>query len=95
MLHDIKKISTLRLHAARGSHGPFWQRQFWDRFVRQAKEFRERLDYMHLNPVRKGLVRRPEDWRWSSYNNFALDQATVEACPIQIDYVRLPEGYRG
>jgi hypothetical protein len=33
-------------------------------------------------------------WRWSSYRNFALDKATVSACPIQIDYVRLPLGYR-
>jgi hypothetical protein len=33
-------------------------------------------------------------WRWSSYNNFASDKATVAACPIQIDYVRLPLGYR-
>ena len=33
-------------------------------------------------------------WRWSSYNNFALDRATVAACPIQIDYVRLSLGYR-
>jgi hypothetical protein len=49
--------------------------------------------YMHMNPVRKGLVKRPEDWPWSSFNNFALDHATVAACPIQIDYVRLPSGY--
>ena len=62
--------------------------------VRHEKEFGERLDYMHLNPVKKGLVKRPEEWRWSSYNNFALDKATVAACPIQIDYVRLPLGYR-
>ncbi len=95
VLHDLKKISALRLHAARGSQRPFWQHQFWDRFVRRAKEFRERLDYMHRNPVRKGLVTRPQDWRWSSYHNFALDKTTVAACPIQIDYVRLPEGYRG
>jgi hypothetical protein len=47
-----------------------------------------------LNPVRKGLVKRPEDGRWSSYNNFALDKVTVAACPIQIVYVRLPLGYR-
>jgi hypothetical protein len=40
------------------------------------------------------LVKRPEDWRWSSYNNFALDKAMVAACPVQIDYVSLPEGYR-
>jgi REP element-mobilizing transposase RayT len=94
VLHDVKKITTLRLHARRGSRGPLWQHQFWDRFVRHEREFQERLEYMHLNPVRKGLVERPEDWRWSSYNNFALDKATVAACPIQIDYVQLPLGYR-
>jgi len=95
VLHDVKKVAALRLHAARGSRGPLWQHQFWDRFVRDAKEFHARLEYMHMNPVRKGLVKRPEDWRWSSCNNFALDKARVAACPIAIDYVRLPEGYRG
>jgi hypothetical protein len=62
--------------------------------VRDEKEFNERLEYMHLNPVKKGLVKQREDCRWPSYNNFALDKATVGACPIQIDYVRLPLGYR-
>jgi len=47
-----------------------------------------------MNAVRRGLARRREDWRWWSYNNFALDKATMAACPIQIDYVRLPLGYR-
>ena len=62
---------------------------------------RQRLGFLlcgyvltHMNPVRRGLVKRPGDWRWSSYNNFALDKATVAACPIQIDYVSLPVGYR-
>jgi putative transposase len=94
VIHDVKKVSARRLHGRRGTEGPLWQHQFWDRFVRHAKEFRERLDYMHLNPVRKGLVKWPQDWRWSSYNNFALDKATVAACPLQIDYVRVPLGYR-
>jgi putative transposase len=94
VLHDAKKIMTLRLHAQRGTSGPLWQHQYWDGFVRHEREFNERLECMHLNPVKKGLVKRREDWRWSSYNNFALDQATVTACPIQIDYVRLPLGYR-
>ena len=94
VLHDTKKIMTLRLHQRRGSRGPLWQHQFWDRFVRHEKEFAERLDYMHMNPARKGLVTRPEQWRWSSFNNFALHKATVAACPIQVDYVRLPLGYR-
>ena len=71
-----------------------WQHQFWDRFVRQEKELRDGLNYLHFNPLRKGIVPRPEDWPWSSYNNFALDGRTVAGCPMQIDYVRLPEGYR-
>ena len=65
----------------------------WGRATRSS-EFQARLEYMHLDPVRKGLVKRPEDWRWSSYHNFALEKTAVAACPIQIDYVRLPEGYR-
>jgi hypothetical protein len=46
-----------------------------------------------MNRGRKGLVKRPEDWRWSSYNNFAMDKATVAACPIQIDCMHMPLGY--
>ena len=49
---------------------------------------------MHVNPVKKGLVMRPDDCCWSSYNNFAFDQGAVAACPWQIKYVRLPLSYR-
>ena len=93
-IHDVKKVSARRLHERRGTEGPLWQHQFWDRFVRHAQEFNDRLMYMHLNPVRKGLAARPKDWHWSSYNNFSLDPVTVHGCPIRIDYVRLTEQYR-
>jgi REP element-mobilizing transposase RayT len=95
LVQDIKYVSSRRLNRHRGSSGSLWQHQFWDRFVRHAKEFNDRLTYMHLNPVRKGLVNTPEEWRWSSHNNFALDPITVRDCPIRIDYVRLPDSYRG
>jgi REP element-mobilizing transposase RayT len=95
VIHHIKKVSARRLHERRGTAGPVWQHQFWDRFVRHAKEFRDRLVYMHLNPVRKNLVTKAEEWRWSSYNNFALARTVVTACPIQIDVVHLSEEYRG
>jgi len=51
--------------------------------------------YDAVRVTQKGLVKRLEDWRWSSYNNFDLDKATVAACPIQINDVRLPLGYIG
>ena len=46
----------------RHTTGTVWRHQFWDRFVRHPKEFAARFDYMHLNPVRKGLADRPEEW---------------------------------
>ncbi len=95
VIQDIKWLSAGSLNRVRERSGSAWQHQFWDRFVRHGKEFNERLIYMHLNPVRKGLAGKPEDWRWSSYNNFALDKKVVATCPIQIDYVWLPESYRG
>ena len=44
-----------------------WQRGGgYDRNIVSDGEFREKLDYIHMNPVRAGLVRRPTDWAWSS-----------------------------
>jgi putative transposase len=94
-VQDIKWISASALNRARKGSGSIWQHQFWDRFVRHAKEFNQRMTYMHLNPVRKGLVSRPDQWPWSSYNNFSLDKSRVATSPIPIDYVQLPESYRG
>ena len=94
VLQDVKSVSSRKLNRLRKRRGALWQHQFWDRFVRHAKEFSERLEYMHYNPVRKGLVQKPEQWRWSSYNNFALDKSVVAASLIQIDCVQLPDDYR-
>ena len=70
LVQDVKSVSARRLNRQRQSHGPLWQHQFWDRFVRHAQEFGQRLDYMHFNPVTRGLVDNPEDWPWSSIHSF-------------------------
>ena len=49
----------------------FWQRRFYDFNVWSHKKRREKLDYMHSNPVKRGLARRPQDWPWSSYAFYA------------------------
>jgi putative transposase len=45
---------------------PFWQPKYYPFNLYGARKAREKLDYMHLNPVRAGLVDRAVDWRWSS-----------------------------
>ena len=44
--------------------------------------------------IQGALVKWPEEGRWPSFNNSVLDKATVAACPIQIDRVRLQLGHR-
>jgi REP element-mobilizing transposase RayT len=45
----------------------FWHRRFYDFNVWSRKKKIEKLNYMHMNPVKRGLVEHPKDWRWSSY----------------------------
>ena len=49
----------------------FWQPRFYDFNVYSAKKRREKLDYMHANPVTRGLVQHPKDWPWSSFSFYA------------------------
>lgn len=43
-----------------------WQREYWDRFVRDERHLAEVVEYIRQNPVKAGLVAKPEDWPWSS-----------------------------
>lgn len=45
----------------------FWQPRFYDFNVYSAKKKREKLEYMHANPVNRGLVKNPGAWMWSSF----------------------------
>ncbi len=43
-----------------------WQREYWDRYIRDETHYRSCVDYIHGNPVKAGLCRQPEEWPWSS-----------------------------
>ena len=53
----------------------FWQARSYDFNVWTTKKRVEKLRYMHRNPVKRGLVESPEQWRWSSYRFYLLDEA--------------------
>ncbi|HTR26638.1 MAG TPA: transposase [Terriglobales bacterium] len=53
----------------------FWQARFYDFNVWTTKKRIEKLRYMHRNPVKRGLVASAEQWRWSSYRFYLLDEA--------------------
>ena len=52
----------------------FWQSRFYDFNVWGEKKRVEKLRYMHRNPVKRGLVDRPDLWVWSSFRFYAYGQ---------------------
>jgi len=49
----------------------FWQRRFYDFNVWSEKKLKEKLEYMHANPVQRKLVEHARDWPWSSWAHYA------------------------
>jgi REP element-mobilizing transposase RayT len=70
--------------SARGCRGEFslWRPGFEPRAIYSRSVLKQKLDYLHGNPVRKGLVSKPEDWFYSSASFYAGDG---EVCtPVDI-----------
>jgi len=55
----------------------FWQRRYYDFNVYSAQKIREKLDYIHSNPVKRKLVVHPKDWPWSSWAYYARGEQGV------------------
>ncbi len=56
--------------------GHVWQRRFYDFPVWTKDKRVEKLRYMHRNPVKRGLVLEPEQWKWSSYRHYAFGESS-------------------
>ena len=74
VLKAIKQSVARRL-VAKGEH--FWQERYYDFNVRTKKKRIEKLRYIHRNPVKRGLVEKPEDWRWSSFRHYATGEVGI------------------
>jgi putative transposase len=57
--------------------GHVWQRRFYDLVIWNEHKRVQKLRYMHRNPVVRGLVLEPEQWRWSSYRHYAYGESGV------------------
>jgi putative transposase len=58
-----------------GAPRHFWQKRYYDFYIRDYPQFVEKLRYIHRNPVKAGLCERPEDWEWSSFRHYATGHA--------------------
>jgi putative transposase len=63
----------------------FWQARFYDFNVWTEKKRIEKLRYIHRNPVARGLVESPEQWRWSSFRWYL----SGEVGPVKINVTEI------
>lgn len=72
IMHSLKRNATVAYKAAHGIEGIFslWQRGFWDHVIRNERDFKNHLDYIHYNPVKHGIVAHPEEYPHSSYREY-------------------------
>jgi putative transposase len=47
-----------------------WQRRYWEHLIRDEEDLQRHVDYIHINPVKHGYVKRVADWPYSSFHRY-------------------------
>jgi len=74
-------FATAARIAKKGNQSKIWQSGSHPETIESGRFFDQKLNYIHENPVRKGFVRNPEDWLYSSARNYFLNDHSI----IKID----------
>ena len=78
-LQILKQLTSRKLKSP--TQKQFWQLRYYDFNVSTPEKLIEKRQYIHRNPVTRGLVTQPEDYRWSSFNHYT----TGEPHPVEIE----------
>jgi len=65
-----KEWTAKRILGECGGSAPLWQPEFFDHLIRSKESQDGKWEYVSENPVRAGLVKRAEDWRYAGAINF-------------------------
>jgi putative transposase len=61
-----------RRRLAKGERG-IWQRRYWEHLIRDERDLRNHIDYIHFNPVKHGHVACVSAWPHSSFHRFVRE----------------------
>jgi len=64
ILQRLKGATAHRINKLLGRSGPAWEEESFDHVLRSDESLKETAEYIRQNPVRRGLVKSPEDYRW-------------------------------
>ena len=85
-MRDLKKRVAYEYFMVRNAPiKKFWQDRFDDLLITREPTFRTKLNYVHWNPVRAGLVSKPEDWPYSSALYYlAVGRPLIPVVPVAV-----------
>jgi putative transposase len=69
----LKALKQMTSRKLRGDRQQFWQPRYFDANVYGETARAQVIRYIHRNPVKRGLVASPGQYRWSSFNHYATE----------------------
>lgn len=67
-MREIKKGSARLINKRQGREGKVWMNEYYEYTIRDEKDLLEKVNYIHNNPVKRGLVQEPENYPFRSAN---------------------------
>ena len=67
-MQEIKKGSARLINKSNSRQGKLWMDEYYDYVIRNEEDLRRKVQYIHHNPVKKGLVEEEESYPFSSAN---------------------------
>jgi putative transposase len=61
IMRDLKSKAGYEISCMRSVRGPIWQDGYFDTIIRRVRNFWQKLEYIHRNPVEAALARNQED----------------------------------
>jgi REP element-mobilizing transposase RayT len=64
IMQSLKGATAHRINKLLHRSGPVWEEESFDHVLRSDESLEEKREYIRQNPVKAGLVQKPEDYRW-------------------------------
>lgn len=74
----LRRLKRTRVANRQGRIHQQWQEGSHPQLIQGVEMLRQKLEYIHNNPVKRGYVDTPECWRWSSARNYAGREGMIE-----------------
>lgn len=66
IVQSWKSFTAKKANAILGRKGPFWRKDYFDRYMRNEDHYARTVEYVENNPVKAGLCRTAQTWPWGS-----------------------------